>query len=376
MSFARTAKDGGRDLAVFCQGEARNARANGIAYAAEFYRFKDGGSKPSIEPLKDLNETFITTDLYNKQVHDVRARWAGLDSDYGLVEASWMAGASTRRPLGVASGRHRTHTHTPHAGRSGALGAGIEKRIVRTRSFAEILHHELPPHVAAPGKSRYVSTQPLDFVALYGDIQRWEGVVTFMYLDTAKPPCVTVGTGNMLPDIPAAQALPFLNTDTGQPATKDEVARAFHAVAAMKGGMRAKNYKQKLSIEITDAKAKELALKRLKTEFIPKLRQLLNGFDGFPLPARRAFIDMVYNMGIGGPAHIDKKGKNHKASGLFSFRSLRAAAGTGDWLTASLHCERRNPDKNEHTAKRNAWTKALFEQADREAHAGGTSKGN
>jgi len=147
------------------------------------------------------------------------------------------------------------------------------------------------------------------------------------------------------------------------------VARAFHAVAAMTGGMRAKKYKQKLSIEITDEKAKELALTRLKTEFIPKLRHLLTGFDGFPLPARRAFIDMVYNMGIGAPEHV-VKGKTHKASGLYSFRSLRAAADVGDWQTASLHCERRNPDHSEHTANRNAWTKALFEQADRETHGG------
>jgi hypothetical protein len=65
--FARTAKDGGRDLAVLCQWEARNALANGMAYATEFYRLKDSGSKPTVEPLKDLNEKFITTDLYNKE---------------------------------------------------------------------------------------------------------------------------------------------------------------------------------------------------------------------------------------------------------------------------------------------------------------------
>jgi hypothetical protein len=69
-----------------------------------------------------------------------------------------------------------------------------------------------------------------------------------------------------------------------------------------------------------------------------------------------------------GPGNIPKK---HKAKGLISFGALVAAAEIGDWQAASLHCERPNKKHSDQTRRRNAWTKALFEQADREARGGG-----
>lgn len=119
-------------------------------------------------------------------------------------------------------------------------------------------------------------TEGLNYDDLYGDIQRWEGVVRYMYLDTARPARVTVGTGNMLPNIAAAQSLPFVNTGTRQAATKAEIAAAFNAVAAMQGGLKATHYKQHPTICITEEKAKELALDRLKHEFVPGLRRLFS----------------------------------------------------------------------------------------------------
>src|ERR1700690_255901 len=83
---------------------------------------------------------------------------------------------------------------------------------------------------------------PLDNDRLYRNIKRWEGVVGHMYLDSPKPPLVTVGAGNMLASVSAAQALPFVNAKTGRPATKEEVAHAFQKVTEMSGAHPASRY--------------------------------------------------------------------------------------------------------------------------------------
>jgi hypothetical protein len=140
---------------------------------------------------------------------------------------------------------------------------------------------------------------PLDIDRMYRDLKRWEGVVGHMYLDTHQPPLVTIGAGNMLPNVSAAQSLPFVNTRTGRPATKDEIAYAFQKVTAMPGAPPASHYRLSPSIEITEEKLEELALKRLRTEFIPKIKKLFRAFDDFPMPAREAIIDIAYNAAVG-----------------------------------------------------------------------------
>jgi GH24 family phage-related lysozyme (muramidase) len=211
-----------------------------------------------------------------------------------------------------------------------------------------------------------LARQELDYEKLYQDIERWEGVVLHMYLDNAKIPKVTVGTGNMLPNIAAAQALPFMNTATNKVATAEEVANAFTTVSGMKHNMRAKNYKINPSIEIPQAKAKELAMTRLKGEFIPKLRSHFKDFDKYPVPAREALIDMVYNMGIGEATVRDAKGNVvKKGKGLLMFGTLHKDCNAGDWHAAATACKRANPDNNPHTTERNDWTRDLFEKAER-----------
>ena len=199
--------------------------------------------------------------------------------------------------------------------------------------------------------------EPTDFDRLYRGIVRWEGVVCHMYLDTHDPPLVTVGAGNMLQDVAAAQALPFINASTKHTATKEEIAHAFRTVAAKTGGHPAKFYLLHPSIELPEEKVKELAIKRLKGEFIPKIKSLYPGFDFFPLPAREALVDIAYNAGVGSPAKV-VHGKTHKATGLHKFRRLKAAIDDRDWTTAALSSHRSSsrPERNE-------WTRKLFEQA-------------
>jgi GH24 family phage-related lysozyme (muramidase) len=210
----------------------------------------------------------------------------------------------------------------------------------------------------------------LDFETLYSHIKKWEGVVTFMYLDTHEPPLVTVGCGNMLPNVAAAKALPFVNTRTNAPATAEEVEAAWAAVTSMPGGQQAKKYKQKVSIEIPEAKAKELAIARLKREFVPQLRKLFQGFDRLPLPAREALVDMAYNGGVG-RAEKTVKGKFYKATGLYAYRNPRAAVEDGDWERAARSCGSKSSRK-----ERTEFRQKLFEQAGRIAARAAGKDGN
>jgi hypothetical protein len=60
--FARTAKEGGRDLAVLCKWDDEHAVVNGTSYSALFYQVSEKGSKISVQPLTDLNKQFDTDD--------------------------------------------------------------------------------------------------------------------------------------------------------------------------------------------------------------------------------------------------------------------------------------------------------------------------
>ena len=63
--FARTGKDGGRDLAVLCRWDVNGVEgdADGAFYSAEFYRLKSHGSDMVVEPVIELNAKFKTADL-------------------------------------------------------------------------------------------------------------------------------------------------------------------------------------------------------------------------------------------------------------------------------------------------------------------------
>jgi type VI secretion system secreted protein VgrG len=211
-----------------------------------------------------------------------------------------------------------------------------------------------PPHLFLHG---HLLGWPLDNDRLYRHLKRWEGVVGHMYLDTHKPPLVTVGAGNMVASVSAAQALPFVNARTGRRATKDEIAYAFQKVTAMSGARPASHYRLSPSIEIPEERIKELALERLRTEFIPGIKKLFRRFDDFPLPAREAIIDIAYNAGVG-RAESHSHGRAHKATGLHGFHWLKLAIEDGDWMAAA-----RSSHRSSARPERNRWTRDQFEHA-------------
>lgn len=67
--FARTVKDGGRDLAVLCRWEQQHATVNGMLYGAQFYRLKEKDSRTAVEPVTDLNKQFEADDLVRQNDH-------------------------------------------------------------------------------------------------------------------------------------------------------------------------------------------------------------------------------------------------------------------------------------------------------------------
>ncbi|QRK11821.1 hypothetical protein JQX13_18225 [Archangium violaceum] len=196
----------------------------------------------------------------------------------------------------------------------------------------------------------------ITFDEMWLDITAWEGVVAYMYRDTEGH--VTVGAGNLLSrlektspnDKLAAKGLPFMNMDTGKPATDAEIEKAFRGVMELPKAMRATEYALRPTIALTDQTIRALAKERLEGEFLPHLRRYFPDFDRYPRAARRGLLDIVYNVGVGKfPGKANKPGKE------FLFDNLTKAARARNWAVAAENCHTSGTPEN-----RNAWRKALF----------------
>ena len=167
-------------------------------------------------------------------------------------------------------------------------------------------------------------------------LKEFEGSVPWMYRDTVGK--VTVGVGLMLPDAQAAQALPFLLSES--PATAEQIAAEYARVDAMTMGKASAFYKISTSLELAQQTIDAKLLSVLQG-FEADLRAEFPAYDSFPDAIKLALLDMIYNLG---PA------------GLFKgFPHLVAAVQTGNWAQAAEHCSRRGP-----APARNNWTKQQF----------------
>lgn len=177
--------------------------------------------------------------------------------------------------------------------------------------------------------------------AFVPDLVRWEGATTWMYRDTLG--YVTVGIGNLVHDSDEAIRLPF-KVD-GRDAMPEEIQRDFIRVIGCNRGMPAASYRLvgALRVELTNEGVRDLAVSRLKHEFMPGLSRLFIGFDDLPRPAQSALVDMAWNLGI---------------SGLAQFSHLRDAVARQDWnaAAASCHVKTSRPDRNE-------WRAEMFRSA-------------
>lgn len=194
--------------------------------------------------------------------------------------------------------------------------------------------------VAVGAKPLTASAGGLDWEVLKKDYVRWEGKVPYMYLDSKS--LVTVGIGRMLPDAAAAQQLPFKHRSDGKPATAAEIKTDFDNVKKQPGNQLFTKYKPFTTLDLSDDDIFAL-LKTVHDAFQGDLRKNYKGYDQFPLPARRALTDMVYNLGI------DK---------LLAFHHMNASIAKADWSQAANECHRNGP-----SAERNDWTKQMFQEA-------------
>lgn len=169
-----------------------------------------------------------------------------------------------------------------------------------------------------------------------------------MYVDSHGQ--VATGVRQWLPNAAAAAALPWHHIETGRAATRTEIEDAFRQVQAQGSGRMALAYRMASNLVLPAGVAGGLLLTRIQREVLPALRRLFRGFDRYPLPARRALVEMGFDLG---------------AAPLSKFRNLIAACERGDFAMAAEHCRRRRRGD-----ARNAATHALFVDAERYRNVG------
>jgi len=128
------------------------------------------------------------------------------------------------------------------------------------------------------------------------EIERWEGRVPHLYLDSRGNP--TIGLGCLIKDFEAYRALPLRVKD--RLATKFEAQDDWTRVTNMPIGRRSSAYKADPpapDVRLTDADIDELAMHRLSA-FVRNLRSAFPGFDDAPAPAQVATIDLVWCLGF------------------------------------------------------------------------------
>lgn len=184
-----------------------------------------------------------------------------------------------------------------------------------------------------------------EFAQCISDLVQHEGSIGWMYRDNAVAGNVTVGIGCLIPDVQAAQALPFVFTDTSgaptKPASPALIAWDMTRVMRCAPGLIASAYRaHQTLVFLQTADIDNLAKTRLSKEFLPGLVSIFPNFDTLPIGPKRALVDMAWNLGI---------------HGLKGFPTMIHAVQAQDWATAAVQCHRSTC-----RADRNAWTAAMF----------------
>jgi len=172
------------------------------------------------------------------------------------------------------------------------------------------------------------------------DFNEWEGRIPHMYLDTRG--FVTVGVGYLLADAAAAQALPFVRRADRVAASPTEVRTDFDRVHQQAMGKLAQSYRVFTQLDLPDP-AIDALLQATVARFEAGLVQNFTAYATYPAPAKRALIDMAYNLGI---------------DGLLKFKRLKAAVQARNWAQAAAESHRNGPSDD-----RNDWTRQMFLKA-------------
>jgi GH24 family phage-related lysozyme (muramidase) len=182
----------------------------------------------------------------------------------------------------------------------------------------------------------------------FDDLEAHEGCTTWLYCDDRG--FVTIGIGNLVADADHCASLPFfhrLSPANAPPTavTDDDKRSAYERVKnAFDNSKSAAFYAGLTDLRLTTEYVTDLVGTRLANDFLPGITRLCPNFDTFPAPARRALVDMAYNLGV---------------HGLGMFPHMLAACNAGDWAMAAGQCHRSSCRDT-----RNAWTAQCFIDAE------------
>lgn len=183
---------------------------------------------------------------------------------------------------------------------------------------------------------------------------KFEGRVPYMYLDVLG--LVTVGVGNLVDPVLAAQALPFRFKNRpgvaapGSAATADQIAAEWQMLKN-DSSLKTRGYKACepiTQLELSDDAIDSLVIDRLtKNESFLKRQPWFQDFDTWPADAQLGLLSMAWAMGPAGPGN---------------FPSFRAACQRLDFNTAAAQCKM-NEAGNPGVVPRNQANFTLFSNA-------------
>jgi hypothetical protein len=183
---------------------------------------------------------------------------------------------------------------------------------------------------------------------------KFEGHVPYMYLDVKG--LVTVGVGNLVDPLEAAQALPFRFKNRtgiaapGSPGTQDQIAEEWQTLKnnPALGTQGCKACEPITQLELSDDAIDSLILERLtKNESFLKRQPWFVDFDTWPADAQLGLLSMAWAMGPAGPGQ---------------FSNFRAACQKLDFNTAAAECKM-NEAGNPGVVPRNQANFTLFSNA-------------
>jgi GH24 family phage-related lysozyme (muramidase) len=173
------------------------------------------------------------------------------------------------------------------------------------------------------------------------EIKISEGSISHMYLDTVGK--VTVGVGNMLPDVASAQKLGFVDRKTLKAATKEEIKAEFEKVIKLTKGLKASAYKKDTTLELPSTAIETLLDNRIET-FKKELKLKFPSFATYPTNVQFALLDMAFNLGTNGL--------------VTKFPNFKKAIEAKDWKKAASESNRPQV-----SGTRNATVKKWLEEA-------------
>lgn len=172
-------------------------------------------------------------------------------------------------------------------------------------------------------------------------IKKEEGCISHMYLDTRG--YVTVGVGHLVADVNAACQLPFVQRDTGLPASTEDIIQEFQAIQSQPAGRVAASYYSSTRLDLSEAAIDQILNEQI-VEFECTLQQHFNDYQHYPEQAKLALLDMAFNLGANGL--------------LKKFPKLVSSVVNNDWESCAQECRRGGIGES-----RNAMTRSLFLEA-------------